>query len=292
MIMRGFLSLTFLIAVTGLLGACGPSEAEVATAYAETQAVVDARTTEAAATQKAIQATDDMRETSIAASATVAFEAAATETRAIEVTSTRIAERTAAKEATIAVATGSARSLYDKVLELAGDGYLSTTDGEYHEISDFDKSWAQINWYQWWHTDHSPRDFVIRADAYWDSASETANWFNSGCGFVFREKNADNHYLAFLAMDGNVRFARSVRGVWRNLGYSYYGKLDIPMGNAEIMLVVEGEWFTFFVNGEKVHSRQDQGLHSGSLALTLLSGTNKSYGTRCRMTNIELWILD
>ena len=38
--------------------------------------------------------------------------------------------------------------------------------------------------------------------------------------------------------------------------------------------------------------RQDMSLEEGELSLTLLSGTNKDYGTRCEMTNIELWELD
>ena len=58
------------------------------------------------------------------------------------------------------------------------------------------------------------------------------------------------------------------------------------------MLVVEGTNISFFVNGERVHFRQDQGLSSGNLALTLFSGINAGFGTRCRMSNIELWELD
>jgi hypothetical protein len=30
----------------------------------------------------------------------------------------------------------------------------------------------------------------------------------------------------------------------------------------------------------------------GNVGLTLLSGTNKDYGTRCEMTNLHLWIPD
>jgi hypothetical protein len=58
------------------------------------------------------------------------------------------------------------------------------------------------------------------------------------------------------------------------------------------MLVVEDTWITVFVNGDKVHSRQDSALPSGDLSLTLFSGINTGFGTRCRMTNIELWMLD
>lgn len=120
----------------------------------------------------------------------------------------------------------------------------------------------------------------------------TANWDRSGCGFVFREDGVANHYLAFLALDGYVNFTRTVNNNGTFLGRSYYGRVGRPSGSANIMLVVEGSTFTFFVNGEKVHRRSDQGLASGNLALTLLSGINTDFGTRCQMTNVDLWVLD
>lgn len=273
------------------LFACGPSKAEIATSSAQTQAVIDALASEVAGTEQAVQATQDAEATSVAGTVTQEFNEAATATMEMSMRETEAAEKTATRVASIAASTEMAASMYDQVVELASYGYLSSAGGTYHTLPTFDESWAQINWYQWWRTGYKPRDFVIRADASWDSASDKANWFNSGCGFVFRETGVQNHYLAFLGLDGNVQFMRSVRDVQRNLGYSYSEKLDVPKGNAQIMLVVEDDTFTFFVNGEKVHTRQDFSLTDGELGLTLLSGTNKGYGTRCRMTNIELWIL-
>ncbi len=55
------------------------------------------------------------------------------------------------------------------------------------------------------------------------------------------------------------------------------------------MLVEEGGHIIYFVNGDKVLDRQDNQLTEGDLALTLVSGTNLDFGTRCTMTNIELW---
>jgi len=204
----------------------------------------------------------------------------------------REATRDAATAAAKAESTAQAQSMLDLIQELNRDGYISTTAGTYYSLDDFDKNWAQINWYQWWYTGYTPTDFVIRANAAWDSASTSANWWNSGCGFVFREDGVPNHYLAYLGLDGYVYFARTVREKYASLGASYYGRLDTPKGQAQIMLVVEGTKISFFVNGERVHTRQDQGLSSGNLALTLLSGINTGFGTRCQMSNIELWELD
>jgi hypothetical protein len=49
---------------------------------------------------------------------------------------------------------------------------------------------------------------------------------------------------------------------------------------------------TFYVNGEYVYSWRDEVLKEGNLALTLLSGINTGFGTRCTMENVELWVLD
>ena len=252
----------------------------------------EAESTSAAATQREneVRATEDQ-------ATKVAQEAAATNQVATQVQDTAEAlameaTRDTATEAAIVEATAQAQSMLDLVQALYHDGVLTTTAGTYYSLEDFDKSWAQINWYMWWYTGLSPTDFVIRADASWDSASTSANWWASGCGFVFREDGVPNHYLAYLGLDGYVYFARTVRDKRASLGYSYYGRLDTPSGQAQIMLVVEGTKITFFVNGERVHTRQDQGLSSGNLALTLLSGINTGFGTRCRMTNIELWELD
>jgi hypothetical protein len=73
-----------------------------------------------------------------------------------------------------------------------------------------------------------------------------------------------------------------------NLSYP----LEKPADEANIMLVAEGNNIHFFVDGYLMISRQDMSFAEGELSVTLLSGTNKDYGTRCEMTNIELWELE
>lgn len=289
------IALIFLL--LGLNAACSSTPTVAPSPEASEQAptpdlTAEAKNTSVAATQREneARATEDQ-------ATKVAQEAAATNQAATQVQDTaealaREATRDTATAAARIESTAQAQSMLDLIQELYSNGYLSTTAGTYYALEDFDESWAQINWYMWFYTGYSPTDFVIRADAAWDSASTSANWWASGCGFVFREDGVPNHYLAYLGLDGYVYFARTVRDKYASLGYSYYGRLDTPKGQAQIMLVVEGTYITFFVNGERVHARQDQGLKSGNLALTLLSGINKDFGTRCQMTNIELWELD
>jgi hypothetical protein len=277
--------ITVIVLFGTVIVGCGPSESDIATSEAETQAVIDALATEVAGTEQSVQATEDAAQKTT----TAEFNQNATKTANVALAATN---QVGTAQAKVAAQTQAASSMFDEIVELAAYDYISTDEGMFFTLEDFSESWAQINWYQWRPTYLFPTDFVVRADASWDSASDNANWFSSGCGFVFRETDVDNHYLVFLGLDGNVNFARSYRGDWKRLGSSYYGSVDIPEGSASIMLVVEGDSFTFFVNGERVRTQVDSALKEGDLGLTLLSGTNAGYGTRCTMENVELWIID
>lgn len=173
--------------------------------------------------------------------------------------------------------------------------YFTGTPGEYWALGDFDQSWAQIGWYQWWPIEGAPANFVIRSDTTWSSASDTANWDQSGCGFAFHAKDAKNHFAVYLGLDGNVYVQRSYNSQAKLLGSPNYGKVDIPEGSAELMLMVNGDNYYFFVNGKEVFHGSDSlltgALKGGELGITVNSGTNKGYGTRCQMKNIEMWDL-
>ncbi len=211
----------------------------------------------------------------------------------LTVAAERKATRTAAAEATQMQATAQAQPLAARVAQLVAEGYLTRSAGEYTRLDDFADSWAQINWYQWLWTGYAPTDFVVRADFSWDSASDTANWFNSGCGFVFREASRENldHYVVYLGLDGVVYFLKARLGVLSEVGSASAGKLDVPSGAAQFLLAVEGDRFTAYVNEQRVLTAHDGSNKTGLLNYTLLSGTNRDYGTRCEMTNVELWTL-
>jgi hypothetical protein len=273
---------------------------DTATANANTKATADMQATGAA------KATTDTQGT---ASAVAIIEATSkAQTQAADyATATQIVRKTQAAEdvtntaiaktaTSIARATNKAQQateqasgMFEQVQWLYDEGFIKTTEGSFYKMDDFDESWAQIGWYRWWPTKYSPKNFVIMADATWESASKTANFDESGCGFVFHAEDVDNHLRAFLAMDGYVYMNRFKGGVGAFLGSGYYGRFEIPSDSAQIMLVAENGTYTFFVNDIKVFSRKDTALYKGELALTLASGTNKDWGTRCIMKNIELW---
>jgi hypothetical protein len=259
-------------------------------AVQQTVEALNAANTQLAAETQAAAKTQAAAATQAKADKMATLVAESSETRSAF--STNLAEtRTAGTAEVHASATAAVQSFLKVMDDLKKDGAVRSTDGEYLRLDDFDESWAQIGWYQWYHTSEAPENFVISADAAWDSASDKSNWPEAGCGFVYAEKDSNNHSLAYLGLDGFVRLGQTVNGNGRLLSVNKYGKLDIPAGNARIMLVVDGKRVTFYVNGHKVTSAQDGRAGAGDLAYTILSGTNKGFGTRCHLTNIVLYVL-
>ena len=181
-----------------------------------------------------------------------------------------------------------------KVEQYNKDGYLPSVEGNYHRLGDYEDSWAQLEWYRWYETGYQPGSFAVESDIEWDSASTTANWFDSGCGYVFHIDKAENsHYLIYLGLDGYVYSSAYYKGYYQNMGHAYFGKLDVPRGKAHIALVVNRDHYVFYVNDKlvlKVTGFQNQ-LLAGPLAFTVNSGTNKGFGTSCKFTNTDLWTI-
>ncbi|GAB4396663.1 MAG: hypothetical protein OHK0052_18220 [Anaerolineales bacterium] len=289
----------FLLLLAVLAGCAAPTPAAPTNTPSPT---VDAAAT--AAVQTAI-AEETQTALNAQASATAEYEAMqqATATAQMNATATRQARSTqaastqqaqvatleASRTAVAQQATAQAEPMLAVVRGLVEDGYLKSEAGSFLALDDFDESWAQINWYQWMPTGAFDKNFVVRAQAEWWSASNTANWFSSGCGFVFRAEGRDDHYLVFLAMDGNVYSGKQVNNNFVPLAQGYYGRFDVPHDSAEIMLVVNENQYLFYVNGTRVIRQQDNSLKEGFLAYTLLSGTNKDFGTRCKLSDVEYW---
>jgi len=106
---------------------------------------------------------------------------------------------------------------------------------------------------------------------------------------VFHENGPDNLHLSFLSMDGYVRNYRMEKRVISDLKANYAGKFDYPADSAKIMLVVDYQWITFFVDGKQILRFKDDHLNGGGLAFAVASGSNNSFGTRCTFQNVELW---
>lgn len=172
-------------------------------------------------------------------------------------------------------------------------GFLTTTEGTFKDVDDFRYDWAQLGWYNWLPLSSKASDFFLSGHFEWSSAYRNADI--SGCGFVFSLQENDDHYavfldrskVVFLVTDHALGFSKDM-GPTRGTGRV---KFDMP-AEADFTVIVKGAYAYVLVNDELVgeYTLSKSRPLTGRLGLTVLSGTNKDYGTRCEMTNLHLWL--
>ena len=165
-----------------------------------------------------------------------------------------------------------AEKAFDSMLEkLNKDGVVSSTDGDSTYWGDYTDEWAQIGWYQWITFEHTNR-FVFSANVSWDSASQTPNNFESGCGLMFNIGNGNsNHLLASIRMDGMIYFTGIRNSNYLSYGTYRYGKSSIK-GSADYVVVVDNDKATVYIDGERVVRKADLPVMGDGVGLSTLSG--------------------
>ena len=177
-------------------------------------------------------------------------------------------------------------------------GQIPRTGGKYLELDDYQDEVAIKLSYAYAETGVSAKNFIVRGDFEWSNAVNTTNI--SGCGFVFRVQQNTDHYLIILDAFSGVKLASSTdRGTY-SMGSPQNGDKkisDFGPGpyQAAFTLVVNDLKSYVYVNdvyqGEYKlldYRITDSGLLSGAV----LSATSEGYGTRCKITNTQAWIID
>lgn len=183
---------------------------------------------------------------------------------------------------------------YGEIDQYFDQGYLSTNEGTIKQLKDFSEEWAQLNWYRTWPLGETASDFVYSAHYKWSSASKTPN--PSGCGVVFGirvDKDDYRDYSVFLDQTGII-FLRTESNAGFRVGKSRgTGKVDLVNNTeADFTLIVNGYYSYVLVNGEVIgeYAFPQNKPMDGEIGLSILSGTNKDYGTRCEITNMRIWV--
>ena len=192
-------------------------------------------------------------------------------------------------------ATQHAEELDAIVQEYYEKGYLATTEGRFRELEDFSYDWAQLGYYRPFLIQDGVGDFFLSAHFKWDSAFKNSDI--SGCGFIFGIQPNEDHYAVFLdrqkvfflITDHAAGFSRPVSPT-RGTGIV---KFDYP-AEADFTLIVKGTYAYVLVNGEvsAEYTLAQSRSSKGGIGLTVLSGTNRDYGTRCEMSNMHLWLAE
>jgi hypothetical protein len=181
-------------------------------------------------------------------------------------------------------------------------GQIITTRGDYQKLDDFSHELALTYGYQWTSTGLDSKDFIIRADFDWEVANQK-NY--SGCGYVFRETADSQYYITALDALNGVFFT------YTRLGSVPFGpatvltftvpaakKSKLPdMGDnpyqAKFTLIVNEYKAYTYINDEffsEHNLKQDRLTNPGPLSFMVLTGSATDFGTRCKISNVEVWI--
>jgi len=181
---------------------------------------------------------------------------------------------------------------FNSLLEdFLAQGYVASTEGEIVELDDFKQEWAQLYYYDFFPpTQEVNADFVFKSHVKWSTAADTSDL--SGCGIAFGLQDNGDHYVIFLDK------SRIAFGMNRGTNTYQVGKTRgsgrLSFGNpaeADLVVAVKEKSAFVSVDGEVTEYTlsADQTTH-GTFSFSLLSGTNRDYGTRCEMTDNILWI--
>ncbi len=181
--------------------------------------------------------------------------------------------------------------LHAEVQSYFDRGFVESTEGTFKELDDFSDEWAQLGWYELERIGIKASDFVLSAHFKWSSAYQNAD--ASGCGYIFSLQENRDH-LALLLDRSQVLFLITSNGYGRISGPTR-GTGRVKIGNlaeADFTVIVKGNYAYVLVDNEVIGEytlAQSRPL-TGEIAFTVLSGSDKDYGTRCEMTNLHLWI--
>jgi|GEM_PF-795171 len=171
-------------------------------------------------------------------------------------------------------------------------GYLPSTEGEYHRLEDFSMDFANASLiFAKKETGFSAKDFAVKAHFKWQSA--IANPDPGGCGWSFRRTRNDS-YLAFVDREWTFM------GLWKDNQWTRYGRTTgggwVGLGNpaeADVTLAVSKGKAYILIDDVLASSHTldtDFLTAPGELDYVVVAGTYKDFGTRCEMTNVDLWI--
>jgi len=174
---------------------------------------------------------------------------------------------------------------------LSEKGILHSSQGAYIPLEDFSDSLAKIFFIESYPTGYAPADFVFTGKVDWESDGNTPQLETSSCGIKFREKDKNHFYIATLNLDGTVDFNVFNGGRWVNVGYAFFDKRSFHK-TASFTLIAEEDWVTILVDGEQMIRKQLQTIREGDLSYTISSGINTGFGTRCKISSPQLFILN
>lgn len=224
-----------------------------------------------------------------------------TATATVKPTSTKQPTSTPKPTATPNIAaTQAMENANTKIQSYVDAGYMTSAEGELVVLDDYFREMAKMNY-----LDYDPagydtpiKNFAVWAHIKMQSARKMSGYEYSGCGFTFRlnPKNFDGYTVhltdssilmsycdSSIHRCGRLGTTRG-KGVVEKLPNPAEANLEMVVNNTQAYVLVDGQFIgEYSLFTEKL-------LDPGYLAYSIISGTNAEYGTRCEVTDAQLWV--
>jgi hypothetical protein len=192
-------------------------------------------------------------------------------------------------------ATQQAQPMYDFISTMVDKANLWSAEGVYHDFGSLDKRDSDPSdaySFTYYQTDNQDYDsFVIRTTITW-RAPNSGDPTDLGCGFLWAYSGENNWHATHLDLEGTVHTYRQ-RGSSENIemqGGKYPGGLGALSGEAEMVIVVEDDLYTVFINNMQVVRFKDPYIATGKVAPAIFYG-NSVGAMHCKMDQIDFWEL-
>lgn len=140
--------------------------------------------------------------------------------------------------------------------------------------------------------DFQPEEFLIVSKVKWEHSSAKITSSAASCGFMFRYNGDDKSYFAVISADGNTRLINIDDIYWRGVAHKKIRsqQFNPQTDEVDLLLAILPERFVMAVDGEIILDTTLDWDSTGYFGYSLISGTNRDYGTRCSYSDTIIFV--
>ena len=169
--------------------------------------------------------------------------------------------------------------------------YVRADDADYYYAADVNMAWNTKDefWYQI--LAEEAGNYVLSATVNWTAPEDMGDPARNGCGFIYGMSDPKHFHVTVVSPDQKVHTyrKRSAEEIEMKGGDVPGGGLGVASGEAELMVTVENETMTAYVNGVQIVMFNDPYIDYGQMGLAIDAATYS--GFTCSFKDIKVWVL-
>lgn len=140
--------------------------------------------------------------------------------------------------------------------------------------------------------DFQPEEFLIISKVKWEHTSPKITASSASCGFMFRNNDKDKSYFSVISADGNTRLINIKEDHWLGVAHKKVRSqsFNAQSDEVEFLMAVLPYRFVLAIDGEIIIDQNIEWDSTGYFGYSLISGTNRDYGTRCNFSDTVVFV--